>query len=441
MSSNTETKGKGLSKGRLGVFGIVFFVVAASAPMAGMTGVVPVAGVIGNGAAVPGAYVLVGLILLLFSEGFTAMSHKVTNAGAFFAYVGRGLGKHLGVGSAFASIIGYVTIQLAIYGFFGAILSGQMAALGLDMPWYVWTIIAWVLVTALSLLSVDVGAKVPGLGFEQQAASGEVGHDVHPGLLGFWRDFRRGLAVLLHVDHQLGDPVHIVLADADDVGQGSRSGGAGGHEEIGESLHHESEVSRCAVFPFLIDGAPLASHHIKGSQRAREPVVTGGEDEHVQLELPFLGANALLGDLHNGLLVEVHQVHIGLVEGFVIAGVQTGAARKNRIATGLELFSRHRVFDHLADFVAHKIGHMFVGFFIDQQIRESAQHGQAAVFPRILEQRLALSRCDGEKTPRRLRSRAAHRAVARRHANARIVAFDLGQDFDLCCRSKKLKRV
>lgn len=40
-----------LRKGRLGVAGIVFFVVAASAPLVGMTGAVPVAMLLGNGAA------------------------------------------------------------------------------------------------------------------------------------------------------------------------------------------------------------------------------------------------------------------------------------------------------------------------------------------------------------------------------------------------------
>jgi amino acid transporter len=162
MSTAQTAEDSSLKKGRLGVLGIVFFVVAASAPLVGMTGAVPVAMLAGDGAAAPGAYLAVGLVLLLFSVGYTAMAHKVTNTGAFFAYVGRGLGVKAGVASAFISIVGYITIQLAIYGFFGAILSGQMAALGLDMPWYVWTIIAWVLVTALSLLSVDVGAKVLG---------------------------------------------------------------------------------------------------------------------------------------------------------------------------------------------------------------------------------------------------------------------------------------
>jgi amino acid transporter len=157
-----------LRKNRLGVLGIVFFVVAASAPLVGMTGAVPVAILAGNGAAAPGAYLLVGLILILFSVGFTAMTSKVTNAGAFFAYVGRGLGKNWGIGSAFASVVGYVTIQLAIYGFFGGLLAIQAApsvadgGIGVNMPWYVWALVAWIIVTALSLLSVDVGAKVLG---------------------------------------------------------------------------------------------------------------------------------------------------------------------------------------------------------------------------------------------------------------------------------------
>jgi len=158
-SAQTDTS---LAKGRLGVLGIVFFVVAAAAPLVGMTGAVPVAMLAGNLAAAPGAYLAVGITLLIFSVGFSTMSNQVTNAGAFFAYVGRGLGKHAGVGSAFISIVGYVTIQLAIYGFFGGLAAGQFASIGINLPWYIWCLIAWVLVTGLSLLSVDVGAKVLG---------------------------------------------------------------------------------------------------------------------------------------------------------------------------------------------------------------------------------------------------------------------------------------
>ncbi|MBG6213010.1 MAG: APC family permease [Cryobacterium sp.] len=148
-----------LHTGRLGVLGIVFFVVAAAAPLVGMTGAVPVAIVLGNGAAAPGAYVVVGLTLLVFSVGYAAMSQRVTNAGAFFAYIGRGLGRHLGTASAFVSILAYLAIQLAIYGFFGALMAGQVGVL----PWWAWSLLSWGVVTLLSLLSVDVGAKVLGV--------------------------------------------------------------------------------------------------------------------------------------------------------------------------------------------------------------------------------------------------------------------------------------
>jgi amino acid transporter len=159
-----ETRETALHRGRLGVLGIVFFVVAAAAPLVGMTGAVPVAIVAGNGAAAPGAYLVVGIILLLFSVGYAAMATKVTNVGAFFAFVGRGLGIIPGVGSAFVSLVAYLAVQLAVFGFFGGVISGQMKSeFGLDLPWYVWTLIAWALVTGLSALSVDIGAKVLGL--------------------------------------------------------------------------------------------------------------------------------------------------------------------------------------------------------------------------------------------------------------------------------------
>jgi amino acid transporter len=153
-----------LSSGRLGVLGIVFFVVAAAAPLVGMTGAVPVAIAAGSGAGAPGAYVAIGLVLLVFSSAYSAMSRVVTNTGAFFAYVGRGLGLAAGIGSAFVSVLAYLAIQLAIYGFFGGLLAGQLeATVGLALPWWLLSLIAWALVLGLSVLSVDVGAKVLGL--------------------------------------------------------------------------------------------------------------------------------------------------------------------------------------------------------------------------------------------------------------------------------------
>lgn len=148
-----------LRSGRLGVWAIVFFVVAAAAPLVGMTGALPPAIGLGAGAAAPGSYLFVGVTLLLFSVGYAAMSHRVTNAGAFFAYIGRGLGVKLGIAAAFVSILAYLTVQLSLFGFFGGLMAGQAGVL----PWWGWAVVAWVAVTLLSLCQVDVGARLLGV--------------------------------------------------------------------------------------------------------------------------------------------------------------------------------------------------------------------------------------------------------------------------------------
>ncbi len=161
---DAETPDTTLRRGTLGLFGIIFFVVAASAPLAGMTGAFPVAVALGNGAGAAGMYVVVGLILLLFSVGYATMSHHVTNTGAFFAYVGRGLGIAPGVGSAFVSVLAYLTVQWAVIGFIGFQMKLQFEAkFGIVAEWWLYALIIIAIVYVLSALSVDVGAKFLGV--------------------------------------------------------------------------------------------------------------------------------------------------------------------------------------------------------------------------------------------------------------------------------------
>lgn len=159
-----ETAHTSLRKGTLGLAGIVFFVVAAAAPLAGMTGAFPVAAAIGVGAGAVGMYLAVGIILLLFSVGYANMSHYVTNTGAFFAYVGRGLGITPGVGSAMVSLLAYLAVQWAVIGFIAFQLSLQLEAkFGITIAWWIVALILIVIVWALSAASVDIGAKILGV--------------------------------------------------------------------------------------------------------------------------------------------------------------------------------------------------------------------------------------------------------------------------------------
>lgn len=163
MANDTKQAqaGPGLARGAIGTFGIVIMVLAAASPLIGLTGAMPLAMVTGNGNAAPAAYVLVGGILLVFSVGFIAMSRNVRNAGALYAYVGRGLGLRMGTGSAGVALWAYTTIQVAVYAFFGVVASGTLAMYtGLELPWYVLTIALIILVQVFGYLHIEIGARV-----------------------------------------------------------------------------------------------------------------------------------------------------------------------------------------------------------------------------------------------------------------------------------------
>lgn len=151
----------GLQKNAIGVFGICFFVIAAAAPIAGMTGLVPSIIVLGNGAAAPGTFLVAGLVFLVFSVGYAAMSNHVVHAGAFFAYIGRGFGLPWGVASAFLSVLSYCLVQSAVYGYFGAIMQATLP--DAPLPWWAWSLLAVALVQVLGLLHAEFGAKLLGL--------------------------------------------------------------------------------------------------------------------------------------------------------------------------------------------------------------------------------------------------------------------------------------
>lgn len=150
-----------LSRNAIGVFGICFFVIAAAAPIAGMTGLVPSIIVLGNGPAVSGTFLVAGLVFLTFSVGYATMSNHVVHAGAFFAYIGRGLGLPWGVASAFVSVMSYCLVQTAVYGYMGSIITTTFPSL--PLPWWVWSLIAVALVQVLGVMHVEFGAKVLGV--------------------------------------------------------------------------------------------------------------------------------------------------------------------------------------------------------------------------------------------------------------------------------------
>src|SRR3954447_26533641 len=128
--------------GRLGVGSIVFMVVAAAAPLTVIAGTVPLGLAAGNGAAFPTTFALCCGILLLFAVGFCAMSRHVPNAGAFYSYIARGLGGAAGTGAAFLALVTYTAVQLAVYGYIGAVVDGLVQHYGgPSLPWWLWSLV------------------------------------------------------------------------------------------------------------------------------------------------------------------------------------------------------------------------------------------------------------------------------------------------------------
>lgn len=162
-TSVTPATGSAL-RGSIGVAGIVFLVIAAAAPLTSVAGSLPVMIAIGNGAGAPMAYVVAAVVLLVFSVGYAAMSSSITDTGAFYAYVTKGLGRPSGLGAAGLALLAYTTIQAAIYGLAASTLQGVVAKFGgPDLPWWLWAFVLMAIVAVLGYRSIDLGAKVLGV--------------------------------------------------------------------------------------------------------------------------------------------------------------------------------------------------------------------------------------------------------------------------------------
>lgn len=152
-----------LAKNSVGVTEIVFFVVAAAAPLTAVVGASPPAFAFGNGAGVPGAFLLAGLLYVVFAVGFTAMSRHVGGAGAFYTYIAQGIGKPAGVGGALMALLTYSAVQIAIYALFGVFSSGALTPLGVTLPWWAYSYMALIVVMLCGRRNIAFSGAILGV--------------------------------------------------------------------------------------------------------------------------------------------------------------------------------------------------------------------------------------------------------------------------------------
>ncbi|XAZ30079.1 APC family permease [Paenarthrobacter ureafaciens] len=154
-----------LSKDSLGVFGVVFLVLAAVAPLTGIIVITALGLALGNGAGMVGSFIIVTAILLLFGVGYAQMAKLLVSAGGFYAIVLKGLGKPAALVAALVAMLGYncfVAGAIGTIGFFTQAVIAQLT--GLDVHWFVWSLVAVAAAFLLSRQGIDFSAKVLGVG-------------------------------------------------------------------------------------------------------------------------------------------------------------------------------------------------------------------------------------------------------------------------------------
>ena len=161
MTGNETTE---LRRNAMGTPEMVFLVIAFAAPLAASTTNVPMAIGLGNGVGAPGTWLLVGLLLALFSVGYTAMSRHISNAGAFYAYVTAGLGRAAGVGAGYVALVAYFASVILIGAFFGFFASAALdSEFGISVSWPVCSMIGLLGVFALCYLGVQTSVRLLGV--------------------------------------------------------------------------------------------------------------------------------------------------------------------------------------------------------------------------------------------------------------------------------------
>ncbi|MBO3741629.1 APC family permease [Actinoplanes flavus] len=158
---SADTVSATLARSRLGVWPLVFTVMAAAAPLTVVAGGATTGFAVTGITGIPIAYVLVALLLALFSVGYVTMSRRVLNAGAFYTYITHGLGKPAGVGAAFVALLAYNTMQIGLYGGFGAVLAQFLDdRTGLHLPWWLCAYAAWAIVGLLGVRRIDLNSRI-----------------------------------------------------------------------------------------------------------------------------------------------------------------------------------------------------------------------------------------------------------------------------------------
>ncbi|MFF8475127.1 APC family permease [Streptomyces sp. NPDC015414] len=154
--------GNPLNRG-LGVSQIVFMVVAAAAPLGLVAGGVPLAFAVSGSPGMPLYFALSTVMLLIFAVGFTLMAGRVSDAGAFYAYVQAGLGRIPGLSAATLALFSYTLLLVGVNAYVGVATSNVIERYAdVGSPWWAWALVSLGVIAFLGYRDIELSAKVLG---------------------------------------------------------------------------------------------------------------------------------------------------------------------------------------------------------------------------------------------------------------------------------------
>src|SRR6266446_245625 len=153
-----------LRKGAVGLGGVLFLTVTGSAPISAMLFNTPIVVGYGQGIGAPAAFIFAAIVLVVFSVGYVAMSRKKTSAGGFYSYISHGLGREIGFGAGFGTLVAYGVFEASLAGGFAYFANLKLASLGLHVGWAPLALGMVVVIGVLTYFDVSFSAKILAVG-------------------------------------------------------------------------------------------------------------------------------------------------------------------------------------------------------------------------------------------------------------------------------------
>src|SRR5262249_8274942 len=159
-----------LRKGAVGLGGVLFLTVTGAAPISAMMFNTPIVVGFGQGIGAPAAFLFATIVLAIFSVGYVAMARKKTTAGGFYSYISHGLGRELGIGTGFGSLVAYSVFEASLAGGFAYFLNLKLAQFGVNIAWPWLALFMIALIGVLAYFDVRVSATLLAIGLISEVA-------------------------------------------------------------------------------------------------------------------------------------------------------------------------------------------------------------------------------------------------------------------------------